>query len=183
LSIKGERGEPGPPGKLPIARAWRPDEVHYEGDVVVHEGATWQALRDTGKAPGAGKDWVTLAERGRDARLMNLRGTYETNVAYERLDVVVRESSSFVALRDDPGPCPGDGWQMLACGGKRGIAGEKGERGERGARGERGEDVARIASWKIDRKRFVATPVMADGTHGPELELHDFFSQFQMETR
>jgi hypothetical protein len=72
---------------------------------------------------------------------------------------------------------------MLACGGKRGVAGEKGERGERGARGERGEDTTKIVSWKIDRKRFIATPVMADGTHGPELELHSLFEEFQIETR
>jgi hypothetical protein len=161
-------------------RAWQPDEVTYAGDVVVHEGATWQAIRDTGKVPSVGRDWIALVVSGRDGRSMKVCGTYKADGVYKTFDVVMRESSSFVALRDAPGPCPGDGWQMLACGGKRGIAGEKGERGERG---ERGEDAAKIKSWKIDRKRFVATPVMADGTHGPELELHYFFKEFQAETR
>jgi hypothetical protein len=110
-------------------------------------------------------------------------GTYNKDTAYEILDVVMNQSSSFIALHNDPGPCPGDGWQMLACGGKRGVAGEKGERGERGERGARGEDAAKIMSWKLDRKEFVATPVMADGTHGPDLELHHFFKEFQIETR
>jgi hypothetical protein len=111
---------------------------------------------------------------------MTVRGTYKPDAAYQVLDVVMRDSSSFVALRDAPGQCPGDGWQMLACGGKRGVAGEKGERGERGVRGE---DAGKIVSWKVDRKRFIATPVMTDGTYGPELELHSLFEEFQIETR
>ena len=41
----------GPAGKLPLVRVYQPEAVHYEGDVVVHSGATWQALRDTGRAP------------------------------------------------------------------------------------------------------------------------------------
>jgi hypothetical protein len=47
----------------------------------------------------------------------------------------------------------------------------------------RGEDAGKIKSWKIDRKRFAATPIMTDGTHGPELELHGLFEEFQIETR
>jgi hypothetical protein len=180
---KGERGEIGPPGVLPVVRAWKPDEVSYVSDVVTHEGATWQAVRDTGKTPGVGRDWNLLAASGRDAPAMTVRGTYKTDTNYHKLDVVTCDSSSFVARRDDPGQCPGDGWQMLACGGKRGQAGEKGERGERGERGMRGEDAGKIKSWKIDRKRFAATPIMTDGTHGPELELHGFFDEFQIETR
>lgn len=46
----------------------------------------------------------------------------------------------------------------------------------------RGEDAVRIASWRIDRRSFVATPVMADGTDGPELRLFDFFEEFQVES-
>jgi hypothetical protein len=121
-----------------------------------------------------------LAAAGQDGRSMTACGTYKADATYAQHDVVTRDSSSFVALRDAPGQCPGDDWQMLACGGKRGVAGPPGERGERGGRGE---DGARIASWKLDRRRFTATPVMADGTHGPELELHDFFAEFQTETR
>jgi hypothetical protein len=56
----GPRGEQGPPGKLPLLKLWEPDVVHYQGDVVTHDGGTWQATRDTGKAPGT-KDWVALA--------------------------------------------------------------------------------------------------------------------------
>ena len=54
---KGDKGDPGPTGKLPIVKAYMPETVHYEGDVVVHGGATWQALRDTARAPPHVDDW------------------------------------------------------------------------------------------------------------------------------
>jgi hypothetical protein len=40
-----------------------------------------------------------------------------------RYDVAVRNGSSWVALRSDPGPCPGDGWAVLA---QRGKPGQRG---------------------------------------------------------
>jgi hypothetical protein len=178
----GPRGEQGPPGKLPLLKLWEPDVVHYQGDVVTHDGGTWQATRDTGKAPGT-KDWVALAVAGRDGRTPRVRGTYSADATYQALDLVMRESSSFIATRDDPGPCPGDGWQIIACGGKRGAAGEKGDRGERGPQGNPGLTGATIREWKIDRARYVATPVMTDGRDGPPLELRGLFEQFWLEAR
>ena len=74
-----------------------------------------------------------------------------------------------------PGPCPGAGWQLLASQGKRGVPGERGERGERGPTGLSG---VTICEWKIDRARYVATPVMSDGREGPPLELRGLFEQF-----
>ncbi len=56
--------------------------------------------------------------------------------------------SCFVARRNDPGPCPGDGWQLIAQRGQRGEAGLRGERGEPGHRGPAG----RIASATIDNQ-------------------------------
>jgi uncharacterized coiled-coil protein SlyX len=64
---------------------------------------------------------------------LRVRGTYSNGSTYQALDVIVKDSSSFVALRDSPGPCPGDGWQMVACGGKRGPQGERGPPGPTGA--------------------------------------------------
>ena len=52
--------------------------------------------------------------------------------------MVVLGGSSFVAKRDDPGACPGEGWQLMASKGSRGPQGEKGERGERGLKGDDG---------------------------------------------
>jgi uncharacterized coiled-coil protein SlyX len=63
---------------------------------------------------------------------LRVRGTYSNGSTYQALDVIVKDSSSFVALRDSPGPCPGDGWQMIACGGKRGPQGERGPQGPPG---------------------------------------------------
>ena len=74
--------------------------------------------------------------------------------------------------------------------GERGLPGERGEKGlpgERGEKGERGERGAapsapNLASWKLDRARYTATPIMSDGSQGPALELRDLFKQFQDET-
>jgi hypothetical protein len=54
--------------------------------------------------------------------------------------------SSFVALRDDPSPCPGEDWQLVASAGKRGQQGLKGERGPAGPLAI----APRIASSEID---------------------------------
>jgi hypothetical protein len=64
------------------------------------------------------------------------RGTYCDGTNYKALDIVARNGGSFVALKDDPGQCPGDDWQAVSLPGKRG---DKGERGDKGAPGERGE--------------------------------------------
>jgi hypothetical protein len=66
----------------------------------------------------------------------------------------------------------------LASQGKRGVAGEKGERGPQGSPGSSG---VTICDWKIDRARYVATPIMSDGSEGPPLELRELFQQFLTE--
>ena len=173
----GPRGEQGPPGKLPLVRLWKPETVYYEGDVVAYDGGTFQAKRDTGQAPSHA-DWICLATAGRDGNSITVRGTFNETAEYRRLDVVARNGGSFVALKDAPGPCPGPGWQLLASQGKRGVAGARGERGERGPKGDPGLSCVTISGWKIDRARYVATPVMSDGREGPPLELRGLFEQF-----
>jgi hypothetical protein len=170
----GPRGEQGPPGKLPMVKSWAPETVYYEGDVVAYDGGTFQAKRDTGQPPSHA-DWICLATAGRDGNSITVRGTFYETAEYRRLEVVALNGGSFVALKDAPGPCPGSGWQLLASQGKRGVAGEKGERGPQGAPGSSG---ATIRDWKIDRARYVATPVMSDGREGPPLELRGLFEQF-----
>ena len=170
----GPRGEQGPPGKLPLVRLWKPETVYYEGDVVAYDGGTFQAKRDTGQPPSHA-DWICLATAGRDGNSITVRGTFNETQEYRCLDVVARNGGSFVALKDVPGPCPGAGWQLLASQGKRGVAGERGERGQQGNPGLTG---ATIRDWKIDRTRYVATPVMSDGREGPPLELRGLFEQF-----
>ena len=110
-----------------------------------------------------------------------MRGTFDETAEYRRLDVVARNGGSFIALKDAPGPCPGSGWQLLASQGKRGVAGARGERGERGPKGDPGLSGVTISGWKVDRTRYVATPVMSDGREGPPLELRGLFEQFLTE--
>ena len=86
-----------------------------------------------------------------------------------------------MALRDAPGRCPGDGWQLVSCG-SRGHRGPSGSRGIMGLRGERGLAAPTIRDWEIDRTRYVATPIMSDGSRGSSLELRALFEQFFLET-
>jgi hypothetical protein len=90
--------------------------------------------------------------------------------------------SSFVALKDAPGPYPGDDWHLLASRGSRGNRGESGARGIMGLRGERGAAAPTIQSWLLERTRYTATPIMSDGSIGPSLELRGLFEQFFTET-
>lgn len=141
----GERGSDGSPGKLPIVSDWR-DRVHYEGEVVTWGGSVFQAMRDTGKEPNH-DDWRCIVvagangSDGKDGRSFTIRGTWLEINEYRLMDVVALNGASFVARRDNPGTCPGDGWQLLASQGKRGAPGEAGRQGMRGERGDAAQAV------------------------------------------
>lgn len=125
------------PGVFPVVKAWTDEGVSYEGALRTHDGALWQAQRDTGKEPPHG-DWLCIVERGAqgfNGRSIVHRGTYDAAAAYVALDAVTLNGSSFLAVSDDPGPCPGDGWQLMA---SRGSRGKDGEPGKPGAKGDRG---------------------------------------------
>lgn len=157
---QGERGADGAPGKLPIVRDWT-DQVYRDGDVVTFEGSVYQAQRDTGKAPSH-EDWRCIARAGRDGvdgRSFTVRGTWSAEQKYGHLDVVVLDGGAFVAKRDDPGACPGEGWQVITMRGKPGKPGEQGPIGK-GIRGEPGPAVTGIS---IDDDGIV-TLTNADGT-------------------
>jgi hypothetical protein len=182
----GEKGDPGAPGKLPPVKAYRPDEVHYAGEVVVHEGSAYQAQRDTARAPSHDRDWVCIAAAGRDGVdgcSPTVRGTFDPNVTYQRLDIVALDKASFIARHDEPGPCPGDGWQLIAAHGAPGEKGSLGPRGAQGAKGESGDPGPHIVGWHVDRPNYQAIPVMSDGTEGPSLALRGLFEQYDKETR
>jgi hypothetical protein len=177
----GPRGEQGPVGTLPTVKVWQPDVVHYEGDVVTHAGATWQAVRDTGQAPPA-RDWLCLAAPARSSKV---RGNYDADASYLELDIVVCDRAVWIARRDAPGACPGRGWQLLVRDGKPGAPGAVGLRGPQGERGPKGEDgkALTIIGWRLDCAAYEATPVMSDGTQGAALKLRGLFEQFFGETR
>jgi hypothetical protein len=97
-----------------------------------------------------------------------IRGTWTPQGKYSVNDLVAKEGGSFVARKNDPGPCPGDDWQLVARQGARGIAGPKGDRGPSGRS---------ITSWKVDRRHFLVIPIMSDGQEGPALDLRALFEQ------
>lgn len=146
-------GAPGKDGKLPVVKAWT-DAVHYEGAIVTHRGALWQANADTGREPPHG-DWTCLAERGEDGRSPVFLGTYKPEAEYRYFDAVARDGGTFVALRDNPGPCPGDGWQIMAMRGKAGPA----IKGDPGPPGEPGRDAEEVAGLYRDGEAVVLTLV------------------------
>jgi hypothetical protein len=167
-------------GLLPCVKVWE-SGVHYAGAVVTRAGSTYQALKDTADRPdGGSKDWVCLARAGADGRSIIVRGLWNENETYRELEFVALGGSTFCAKKDDPGVCPGPGWQLIASQGK---AGPKGERGTRGEQGERGTPGAVIQKWEIDRAEYVAIPIMSDGRSGPPLQLRSLFEQFQIEAR
>lgn len=154
----GERGPEGPPGKLGIVKEWS-EGVHYEGDLVRLNGSTYQALRDTGKEPSH-DDWACIAQRGQDGRGFRVRGTFNPEETYGHLDIVALNGGSFVSLKDDPGPCPGPGWQLLTSPGKRGEKGLPGDKGERGLPGPEGKPGPSVIAGSI--KVGDLTLVLAD---------------------
>lgn len=169
---KGDPGERGAPGLLPIVKLYEPGAVHYGAQVVAHAGGLWQATKDTGQAPPHA-DWLSLARAGADGVSPTVRGTYREGEQYRALDIVAFNKGSFIAKRDNPGPMPGDGWQLLTAHGARG------EKGVQGPRGERGPGGPGISRWSIDRRGYLATPVLSDGSEGAVLDLRELFEQFQ----
>ena len=183
--FEGPPGPVGPPGLLPQVKAWTPDTVHYAGQVVTCAAGTFQATRDTGAAP-PGRDWICLAAAGQDGATPRVRGLWGEKVEppYQALDIVALNGGSFIARKDNPGPCPGDGWQLLASQGKpggQGKPGAAGERGERGPAGAKGEPGPRLVSWRIDCDSFRAFARMADGTESEALDLLPLFTKYHVE--
>lgn len=138
--IDGADGRDGADGTLPVVKEWA-DGVHYAGNVVAFRGSTYQAIRDTGREPGASDDWICIAQGGmdgKDGRSFTIRGTWSEEEDYWPLDVVALGGASFAARHDNPGPCPGEGWQLIAAQGKRGNQGDRGLPGSKGDRGDSG---------------------------------------------
>jgi hypothetical protein len=92
-----------------------------------------------------------------------IKGTFIEAEAYSFMDIVALNGSSFIARADNPGPCPGDGWQLIASAGKPGKPGIKGDRGERGFVGERGPISPGIVSGEINPKTYVLKLIASDG--------------------
>ena len=170
----GQRGEPGPAGRIHKVNSWS-EGISYDGLIVTHKGATYQAIRDTATEPGTSTDWTCIAERGQDARSFNIRGTFVEGDVYMAMDVVACNSGSFAARVDGAGVCPGPDWQLLAGPGKRG------DRGLQGLKGDKGSDGMTIVGWKHDLKKYLVIPILTDGSEGPPLSIRQMFQHFAEE--
>jgi hypothetical protein len=158
---KGERGDPGPMGQVRAVRSYEDGTVYYEGDLVHHNGSTWQARSDTASTPGS-VNWTLIAARGVDAPVGDVRGLYDPEGQYRKFDLVTLNGSEWRAKRDDPGPLPGEGWALSAQVGKRGEKGIPGERGERGYKGEAG--LPGPAPVDMNWEGFTLVVSYSDGT-------------------
>jgi hypothetical protein len=131
-------------------------ERDFSRDVVAHALAAFHTqLLDACK--------VLIAEKLKQ----RVRGTFDPKANYVANDLIALNGAAFVARQDNPGPCPGSGWQMIAAQGKRGVA------------GERGKDAPRIVGWVVDRNAYTVAPRFSDNSLGPVLELRELFAPSQ----
>lgn len=125
----GERGLPGEPGAIGL-----PGE-----------------RGEAGEPGGRGEP----GEAGPVGYVGQARGRFNAESSYRAMDVVAFNGSEWRAVKDDPGPLPGEGWMLGAKGvkGDKGAPGDKGDRGERGlagASGAPGHDGIGIADIVIE---------------------------------
>jgi hypothetical protein len=159
-------------------------KVNYHGDVVTHKGSTYQALCDTARPPPH-DDWICVAAAGVNAAVPQIRGTWKDDAVYSFLNIAALNGSSFIAKCDDPGPCPGDGWQLIASAGKPGKPGPRGEQGERGPSGSPGapgRDGPSIKTWRLNRATYTITPVLSNGEEVEPVCIRSLFEQYNEET-
>ena len=116
---QGERGERGLPGEAVIGPPGEPGPPGPPG--------------------AAGEPGVP----GLDGRSFTIRGTWNAKTEYRSLDIVMLNGASFAARADNPGPCPGEGWQMIS---------EKGRAGERGQQGPKGPPGRGLAGAAVDEQ-------------------------------
>jgi len=95
----------------------------------------------------------------------NIKGTYSSSTIYNSHDVVAFNGGSWVAKRDNPGPIPGDGWQLLASQGSRGV------KGERGPTGLAATPLKWIGAGLNFRNGVTLETRLSDGTMGAPVQL------------
>ncbi|MCC6305726.1 MAG: hypothetical protein IT545_11100, partial [Rhodobacteraceae bacterium] len=88
---------------------WTAAARYRAGDVVTHAGSAWEAVAESrGRPPAAGAGvWRVLAAEGAEAPgLWNHRGAWNVAERYVANDVVEREGSGWLALRNSTGRDP-----------------------------------------------------------------------------
>src|SRR5262249_31735930 len=170
--LRGPAGPAGPTGKLPIAKEWTRETVFYEGSVVTYDGASYQALRDTGEPPDNETHWQCLAAPGRDAKSIRHRGTYKEDSDYAAYDAVALNGGySWPCMTSLVGvPAPAGN-----CSHRRASAASPAKEGRRALLARREKTPLKLVRWMLDLATYPATPVLSDGSWGPPLELRALF--------
>lgn len=137
------------------------------GAVVGKDGQTGEKGADglPGEKGESGKD----GENGRDAPVPVHRGTYDAAVEYRHLNITMHNGSSWLALKDDPGPLElpdgkiGEGWRLMAQRGGRGKPGERGDPGREGLPGKEGKAGVAVVDFKVNAEDFTISLSLNDG--------------------
>jgi len=149
---QGERGEMGPQG-WPGERGER-GEKGDRGEAI--HGP--QGERGEQGLPG---ERGPQGERGADAYAGRARGLYKADEKYRALDTVALNGNEWRALRDNPGPCPGEGdnrgWMLSA-------RGSKGEPGKPGPAGPQGKPGVSLRKPFVDVDKWLIGAELDDGT-------------------
>jgi hypothetical protein len=114
---------------------------------------------------------------GPPARSWAHRGLWETGRQYQELDVVALNGSSWLAVKDDPGTIPGEGWALFA---QRGSKGDKGDRGAKGDKGDRGEPGVPLAAAMLEEWSLILS--RGDGSQ-ISIDLYPMLMRFADELR
>lgn len=130
--------------------------------------------------PGPQGEVGKAGPAGADGSEWHLHGLFEPHANYSRGSVVVLDGGAFVAIKDDAGPCPGDGWRQLVQRGKSGLRGEPGERGPAGPAGPEGKPGKTVVKLKMLPGYHVVN-IYDDGSQGEPFSLRDAFAQYDAE--
>ena len=136
---------------------------------------TWAApIRAVRHRPRAPHRAAVVATAGRDGcdstdgQSLRVRGTYRAGEVHAALDIVAHGGGSFIARRDNPGECPGDGWQAQSLPRRRRAnAGCKANRARRAS-------APHIVGWDIDRDSYTVAALLSDQTRSEPLDLHRY---------
>ena len=115
--VKGDKGEPGPRGEIAEVREWEPETVAWPGQLWLHRNALYQVSAEdpVATAPGDAPGWRRIIAAPNEFRML---GRWEPEAEYRTGNAVCRDRSLWIAVEDNPGPCPGDGWRLAAQGQK-----------------------------------------------------------------
>lgn len=177
---QGERGLQGETGTIADIHVWEQGGVALKGHLYSHNGSTYYAKAITAHAPDDDNEaWAIVAQKGDDAYPGAAKGLFNPDEEYRARDCVAHDGSLWMARRDNPGQCPGEGWMLAAKAGSKGKPGEQGPPGPAGPRGATGRGIA--GEPELDLKNYRWIIPTTDG-EPIILDMKPMFQRFHDET-